>query len=313
MQRSDFYQYRISPLTLGTVQLGMDYGVSNRSGAPDLETSFSMLDDALLNGITAFDTAPVYGNSEAVLGAYFEQQKTDYLIISKFKFDRRWCNDLENAWKEVKKQVEESLQRLKLRRLPLALYHKASDESMDQVMEMVPKLIGRLKEDGLVERGGLSLYFSADANGVDTDPEIEALQIPLNVLDQSLIHSGELDRLHQRGILIFIRSVFLQGLLFRNPETLDGELVKARPYLTALQELAQEAQLSVAELAFGFIRDLSSVDSLVIGAETRKQIGENIRLLNGPRVPEKTRAALSDLVLNIPQEVITPGMWGLKF
>ena len=59
----------ITILSLGTVQLGLNYGIHNDSGKPSLETSFRILNAAMEAGINTLDTAAGYGNSEEVIGA----------------------------------------------------------------------------------------------------------------------------------------------------------------------------------------------------------------------------------------------------
>ena len=63
---------KISQMTLGTVQLGMSYGVNNSTGMPSEEDSFKILDTAYENGITMLDTSDDYGKSEEVIGKYIK-------------------------------------------------------------------------------------------------------------------------------------------------------------------------------------------------------------------------------------------------
>ncbi|MFW9990208.1 MAG: aldo/keto reductase, partial [Candidatus Odinarchaeota archaeon] len=79
----------ISKLALGTAQLGFNYGIANINGKPDKNSAMHILDYAYNNGITTFDTAPVYGNSEEILGEFIsKKRKKDHkvpIIISKLK------------------------------------------------------------------------------------------------------------------------------------------------------------------------------------------------------------------------------------
>ena len=63
---------KLSNMSLGTVQLGMNYGIANDAGKPELSKSFDMLSAALESGITSLDTARGYGDAEDVLGQYFK-------------------------------------------------------------------------------------------------------------------------------------------------------------------------------------------------------------------------------------------------
>ena len=81
--------YKISALTLGTVQLGLAYGVNNDKGMPSFEESSAILDTALAAGILSFDTARGYGESELVLKRYFAEKDVEKTIISK-AFSMTW-------------------------------------------------------------------------------------------------------------------------------------------------------------------------------------------------------------------------------
>ena len=70
-------------LALGTVQLGLDYGISNARGRVPEQEAFAILDRAVANGVRLFDTAAAYGNSEAVLGRWLRSQDDDLLLVSK--------------------------------------------------------------------------------------------------------------------------------------------------------------------------------------------------------------------------------------
>lgn len=310
MRYIPFHQYSIPSLILGTVQLGMDYGIANTHGRPSQAEAHQLLAAASANGITALDTSPTYGTSEAVIGSYLQSPSSQKLcVISKFKYDITLPFSMEKAWIETKSAVQQSLSNLGISKLPIALYHKAGSESMEQVKEVVPTLLDRLKNENLIEHGGISLYYSSEANELLDDTHFEVLQIPMNVLDQEIILNGTLEKLHTQGKLITIRSVFLQGLFWKNPQDLQGNLRIGLPYLQKLKALAQDYNLSMAELTFGFIRDLEQVDSLIIGAETLSQLEQNIQLLHGPQLPVELRQQLAVLSQQVPIELITPGLW----
>ena len=70
----------MSKLALGTVQFGLDYGITNQSGQVTIKEVKGILDFAKENGIDVLDTASGYGNSEKVLG---EVGVDNYQIITK--------------------------------------------------------------------------------------------------------------------------------------------------------------------------------------------------------------------------------------
>lgn len=115
MQYENIKGMKISKFTLGTVQLGIDYGIANKGGKPDIEKSFSILKTAEELGINAYDTSEAYGDSENVLGKYFSEKSDKTiqpLIITKVRAkpgDEEEGTDLE---KNITSYVEASLERL---------------------------------------------------------------------------------------------------------------------------------------------------------------------------------------------------------
>jgi len=126
--------------------------------------------------------------------------------------------------------------------------------------------------------------------------------LPLSVIDQRLVCSGHLDKLTQAGRMIFVRSVFLQGLLLM--EEMPERFTSVSGYFTKLRRLAVESGYSIAELAIGFVKGLDGVASIVIGAETPEQVLDNLRLIDAPELPENLWEHLRSCFSDAPIEQI---------
>ena len=76
-----------SKIILGTVQLGMPYGLGQwRQGLMPESVAFSILDAAWEMGITTLDTSPDYGIAEERIAKYMKINPTkQFHIISKIK------------------------------------------------------------------------------------------------------------------------------------------------------------------------------------------------------------------------------------
>ena len=55
-------------LILGTAQFGLDYGINNSVGKPNVESTESILNYAISQKIHILDTADAYGNSSDIIG-----------------------------------------------------------------------------------------------------------------------------------------------------------------------------------------------------------------------------------------------------
>lgn len=302
--------YPVSKLCLGTVALGIPYVVFDAATAGQQEDPEQLIQAAYQAGITCFDTAREYGTAEQLLGNTLSKADTpNAFVVSKFKFSAAALQREELAIAEAERSVRESLKQLKLDRLPLCLFHMVSSFDPKQIQTLLPKVFTALREKGLIDLAGVSLDHPLEIQYFIDNPLYAAFQIPMNILDQRLLTSEYWERLVQGSAYVFIRSVFLKGLLLQDPERLTGNLQEAKPYLQTLQSLASEANMSVQQLCFSYIRDLLPQSSVVIGPDKLIQLQENIQLAEGAAVPEAIAQRAAEAFAAIPEHILTPRLW----
>ena len=305
MEYSKINELKLSQITLGTVQLGIDYGIANKSGKPSVDCAFDILETAINGGINSFDTANIYGDSEEILGKYFSSSRNELkapYISTKFKIEPEKGTDKNSIEKQIYDFAENSLSKLKINKIPLYMLHSAED--MWLYGDAVRQTLAKLKNEGLIEKAGVSVYEVSEAERMLNDGLYEAIQIPMNIFDLRMAHSGVLEKLKNSDTLIFVRSVFLQGLFFLNPDTLPEGFKSARKYLEKLNTISKEADISIAQLAISYIRDLDGVSSLVLGAETPDQIKDSINLINSPKISKEVAAIIDEMSREVPIDVI---------
>ena len=293
---------KISPMTLGTVQLGMNYGIANDAGKPSEEKSFSILQSALEGGITALDTARAYGDSELVIGRFLKQWKGNMpTIITKIpKLQGDSPKELERFATE---SVEQSLERLGVNKVSGVMLHGAKDPIIHG--QACADAVKALIDHGYTDRVGVSVYVAEDIQGMLPYDIFSLTQVPMSIFDQQLIADGSIERLRQQDYAVFVRSVFLQGLFFLDPEKVDDPILveHAVPKIRLLQRIAADLGISVAQLAIAFMRDSAGVTSLVLGADTPEQVKSNIAYFDAPALDESVMALLRKefATVNIPE------------
>lgn len=302
----------LSRLTLGTVQLGMPYGIRNRDGMPSEQSGRELLNFAWEGGITAYDTASAYGMSEALLGDYFADRGVAPLIVTKIHPKPEPTAGAAQVERLMRELVEASLKRLRLSSLPVLMLHNT--DVMERFGDAVTAAFESMKREGLIGRAGISVGQNTEAEyrmlrDYLRDGTYDTVQLPMNVLDHRPLANGCLAMLAEAGKAVFVRSVFLQGLLYMQDEELPANLVEAREPLARLRELSARYGMPVAQMAVSFIRDLEGVDSLVIGAETKEQVRDNLALIGGPPLPEPLRQELLQSFVDVPEKVVTPHLW----
>lgn len=309
MQYADIQGYHISKLTLGTVALGLNYGISNKEGKPDGETSFEIFSTAMKAGINTLDTARIYGNAEQLIGNFLKRNNSPVNVVTKFKIQPDSLADTGKLRDEVFQSIRTSLNYLKLEQVPFCLFHADRNLPLHKVATILPSIISDLQKDGLIDKGGISIDHPGEVELVLQHPVFEVVQIPLNIFDLRLIKSGMIDRLKENNKIIFTRSVFLQGLFFMSPADLKGNLVKAKKYIERLHDIAGKENMSIAQLAFSFVRDIEGITSIVFGAVNVAQVKQNVQLLNGEALSKELSTLINSSFTDVPEEIITPGLW----
>lgn len=292
---------KISPMTLGTVQLGINYGIANDMGMPDEEKSFSMLRTALENGVTALDTARNYGISEDVIGRFLKTWKGEMpYIATKIRVTPEEDVDIE---KHVFQSIEESLEKLGLPKVDCLMMHNVKD--VYKYGDKTAKALDKVLKAGYTDKIGVSVYTKEDVDEILKYPEFSVTQVPISIFDQRIISSGRNQMLKDRGYTVFVRSVFLQGLFFLDPDKIDDPILveHAVPKIRLLREVAKSENMSIAELAIAFMRDTLGVTSLVLGADTPAQVLENLSYFNSPSLSPDVMKKLNDEFsdVNIPE------------
>ena len=282
----------ISPMTLGTVQLGMNYGIANSAGKPSEEKSFSILQTALEGGITALDTARAYGDSELVIGRFLKQwQGEQPAIITKVPtMQGATPKELE---KFVTESVEQSLERLGVNKLESVMLHGAKDPIIHG--KACADAVKALIDHGYTDKVGVSVYTAEDIEGMLNYDIFSLTQVPMSIFDQRLIAGGWIDKLKDRDYTVYVRSVFLQGLFFLDPDKIDDPILleHAVPKIRLLRKIAEQENMTVAQLAIAFIRDCPGVTSLVLGADTPAQVQENLSQFATAPLSESVMAQLN--------------------
>jgi len=280
-------------LALGTVQFGLQYGISNKSGVPsDIEIK-ELFNTSALNGINTFDTAVAYGNAEERIANFLPKNAE---IIS--KFPKTETNS------ELEKIILNSISRLKRDNLYGFMAHNG-DFLIDN--PNLWEVLVKLKQENKIQKIGYSLYTTEQLEQLltlDLIPDI--IQIPYSLLDRKF--EPYFSDLQQKNVEIHCRSVFLQGLYFLNPEKLPEKLVPLNPELKRLQTICNMNDVKVSDVALNFAYSNPNINKVVIGVENTTQLNENINSIKN----WKSNNSIFDEIKLITvknKELLNPANW----
>ena len=280
----------VEKLALGTVQFGLDYGISNDSGMVGSDMVRDILKEAKKWNIDTLDTARAYGNSEDILG---EVGVDSFKLVSKYLIN--------DADQDLSTQLKESLKKLNQENLYGYLSHSA------EILLANPshyELLRTYQTSGLISKIGVSLYHPSELERIIKTLGVpDLIQIPYNPLDVRF--QPYFEELKSKGVEIHVRSAFLQGLFFMDPKQLSSFFDPVKGYLKKLMTLIPEPNhRAAALLAFG--ANNPAIDKVVFGVNTIQQLVENCRLLK-----EKDWNLEAEKT-SLPEEMYLPYLWPTK-
>jgi aryl-alcohol dehydrogenase-like predicted oxidoreductase len=267
-------------LGLGTVQLGLKYGIRQHDQKPpSLKTCHEIVTQALNSGITTLDTAFEYGHSEVTLGSVPATRQFPKIITKTPKF--RSGTLFQSTAKLLKQAYAISLETLGLDSCYGLMIHDANnlkqpggDYLADAMME--------LRAGGLVTKIGVSVYDPEETFDLFSKFDFNLVQIPFNIADQRFLSSGSLEWLKSRAIEVHARSAFLQGVLGMSARELPNGLDAFAQTLNELQRRCSEFGYKAEAACLQFAIQSSNIDSVVVGVNTLDQLNQLVEWSNVP-------------------------------
>lgn len=290
-------------LVLGTAQLGSRYGIANKTGQPDQAMATEIINEAWKNGIREFDTAQGYGISEQVLGQALSVLglSNEVLITSKFdpSLDHLDTNILSKA-------LDESLRRLGVPYLFCVMLHR------EEMLSLWDKRLSQILRDfilsGRVKHLGVSIYTPEKAIQALNTSGIDIIQLPTNILDRRFETAGVFQLANEKRKQIYIRSIFLQGLILMDIEEISRKMFFARHVIEKLESISRDLKLSRKELALGYIKSEMPNAKVVFGADTPLQVKENVTCWEGMLSPSSVDRVKS-VFDYVDEKILNPTLW----
>jgi aryl-alcohol dehydrogenase-like predicted oxidoreductase len=290
---SDMRMRRLGQSGLAVSVVGL--GCNNFGRRIGLEETRAVVRAALDAGITLFDTADIYGESEDLLGEVLGSEREDIVLATKFgmpmggQLGPDW--EARGSRRYIRKAIESSLRRLRTDWIDLYQMH-TPDESTP--IEETLAALQELVDEGKVRYLGCSNFAGwqvADAEWVarsaGTTRFISA-QNHYNLVERGI--ETELVPACQHfglGILPFfpLASGLLTGKYRRGQEAPEGTRLRDRPdalsdhrfdQVEALESYAGERGISLLDVAIGGLAAKPAVVSVIAGATKPEQVHANV-------------------------------------
>lgn len=293
----------VSKLVLGTAQLGMKYGIANKTGQPNQKTATEIIRMAWEQGIREFDTAQGYGISEFVLGKALSQLciASQARVISKFDPHLDHLNA-----KILSDSLDKSLEQLGIQSLYGIMLHR--EEMLSFWNQGISAILNNIVRSGRASHIGIAVYSPEKAIQALNLEGIDMVQIPTNILDRRFEDAGVYELAERKKKQLYIRSVFLQGLILMRPEEIPEKLNFARPVVEKIDMLSRDFNLSRSEIALGYLKTQMPNAHVMFGAETPIQVKNNTDAFQ-KNMPESFCRQIRMTFTNEPERLLNPVLW----
>jgi aryl-alcohol dehydrogenase-like predicted oxidoreductase len=267
-------------------------GTNNFGPRCDLEQTRAVIDAALEEGVTLFDTADIYGQgtSESYIGVVLEGRRDRVLLATKFGMPMDDGPDLPRGSGDyIRWAVEGSLKRLRTDVIDLYQMHRPDpDTPIDETLGALNDLVVA----GKVRFIGSSNYDAAQLEEADQVARERDVARYVSAQNQySFVHRETEDEILPAckrlgiGQLPFfpLASGLLTGKYVRGEEAKEGRLAGREitdeqfDRVDALQAFADERGVSLLEVAIGGLLAMPAVTSVIAGATKPEQVRANVK------------------------------------
>ena len=285
---------RVSPLSLGTMTFGKDWGWGNT-----VEESYKIIQSYLDMGGNFLDTANLYtkGHSEKIIGDYIKKEKIrrDKLVIATKFYGNMYDGDPNGGGgsrKSMNAAVDHSLKRLQTDYIDLYWLHcwdrfTPIEETMSALDDLVKS--GKVRYIGFSDTPAWKCAQAQMIAKFRGWTPLIALQIEYSLIERTV--EGELTPMAQEmGLGITPWSPLKGGILTGKYKRKDA--AKADPgrgewvtrFLTdknfdiveVVEKVAKEVDSTPARVALAWVQQKPGVVSSIFGATSLKQLDENV-------------------------------------
>ena len=276
-------------LVIGSAQLGMNYGLFNNRRINNKE--FKKIEKLVLKSkINFIDTAISYGDSENIIG---NSKLKNLNIITKIKLPPK-KNILVRDW--VLKEISKSLYNLKINKIYGVLIHDYRDLLGKYGKDYLFSL-QELKKKKIIKKIGISIYDLHEIKKIWKFWKPDLIQIPFNPLDNRILDSGWVNVLSKFKVKIFVRSVFLQGLLVNENNSFIFNK-NHKILLNKFKNWCFKNNISLLRACIHFVKQFKKIDYLVVGFNNYNQLKEIIDVFKKKQIiiPKKFSTNKKNLI-----------------
>lgn len=293
----------VSSLALGTVSLGVPYGIpAPGARTPDRAEALELLRAARAAGITFYDTAPNYGTAEALLGEALGADETS-ILATKVSLPPAGTSG-EELTASLGVSVEHSRRALRRDRLDVLQIHNLT--VADLARPGLADALQALRDRGWVGALGASIYTEEEALAALASGWCDVLQVPYNLLDQRM-RPRVFAAARAAGVAVLTRSAYLKGALTGKSAWLPPTMPALLAAVARLESQLPPDQADLTAAALRFCVHDPAITSVMVGPAKLAELDQTLAHAAGD-LPTELRQRLEGCGCDNPA-VTDPRCW----
>lgn len=295
----------VSEIALGTVELGVDYGIpTTASSRPTMVEADRLLHRALDLGVNLIDTARGYGESEHIIGTCLQHRRSEYILVSKVSAYEQEKLPSAALRARVMRSVRDSLLALRCSHIDIMMVHSASREVIARGELLT--ILQELKAQGWISCTGASVYDESAAL-MAMQAGYECLQIPFSMMDRRP-ERAVLGAARKHNVGIIARSVLLKGALTNRCRYLPESLSMLRHEVEGMMQRIGSHIEELPAIAYRYVLGESGVHSALVGACSLQEVEEAVTYAQLGVLPDSVLHSIRSICVG-DDRLLNPATW----
>ena len=283
-------------IILGTAQFGMKYGISNKIGKIKTKNIFKILKFLKKKKIKFLDTASQYKTSENEIGKFYKKTNIKFSVITKYILSDKIS---------IRKQLDKTYKNIGYYPDTILAHNYKDYVSKKYQLE-----IKKIKELYPIKNFGVSLYNPNELFKVLKVCKPDVIQVPCNILDKRFLDKKILKIIKKNSIKIHARSIFLQGLLFKDFKFIRRKFKNVNKIFKNLQNQALKEKMNIGNLSLIWIFKQKEIDKIIFGVDCLLHLQNNIKTIKKKLSKETFEIIEQNKLHN--NKIIKPYLWKIK-
>lgn len=286
----------LNKIILGTANFNKNYSLIKKNSFKDAQKVIAY---AKKKKVKTIDFAPRYIKNKKILHLI---AKSKFKVISKIPSIKKVPrNELQ---KFIERQIFKNLSIFNSKDIFCILFHDSSDFHFEKIKDAIT-ILNNFKNKKIIEKIGVSIYNPEEVNLIlnkfkPHKPDI--IQLPYNIFDNRFQVTGVLKKLKKLKIEVHARSIFLQGLFFKDAESLPGYFDKWKKEIKKFQKNKNDD--IIYNICYNFVNNNKFLDKIIVGFKFPTEIKKFFKNIEYPPIKVFNKINLVNDV-----KLVNPNFW----